>query len=763
VTGAESNDKVDAPVSVAAELHAERRTVSQGPRRWSITPPNPSVLMLRTDGRLLVVEEGDEPRWRIGIGEKGVHPVTTDPGHLQLVDIDAVVQLVASQLVRVVDIAQRAGVSLETVRGWRDRYRDFPAPVVPGLLWYWPHLVAVGFDRPQPQGRRGRTPAADARASITLGELAALFEACAADLRPYGRRDAALLALLSAGGLRCNEALQLDVGDYDPATGTLHVTHGKRHQKRTVYLDDGGRAALNAWLEVLRQQQQPDYSGRHPLLVLIHQGGRLSRSRLSVAWVKDILYERALQARVARSTAHDLRRALGGNLPNASVDLSTMTEPARLSGWPPSPGVLTLRTDAQLLVVEQDGEPRSLVGIGEKGLRPVTTDSGHLQLVDMDALVQLVGGQLLRIVDIANRVGVPPETVGRRLRYRDDSPAPVAPGPLWWWPHLVAAGFDRPQPWGRRGGPNAIDRPQPRGRRGGANAIERDLEALLAVDTASTQVHGRRNTALLTVLHAGLSYTEAIDVDLDDYDAATGALRVTHGRRPHQFVDLDGSARATLAAWVEVRRQLLEPDQDGRHPLFVSIHPDGRLSPRRLTISGVSRILSRRARQAQLLVTGEAVAPRRSKAVATVLGVAEEQLPAKLRQLKGGGSYEALARELAGRGVQVGQRWLWRYLNPEKGREGRRREREARNMHVSDIDKSEIAEGEAYQLSIRHPDGSTQQLDISAKNYRDLKLEGLGKMLKKRGRKPGSTSRTTVATRRRGNARNSTNSKADSA
>jgi hypothetical protein len=80
-------------------------------------------------------------------------------------------------------------------------------------------------------------------------------------------------------------------------------------------------------------------------------------------------------------------------------------------------------------------------------------------------------------------------------------------------------------------------------------------------------------------------------------------------------------------------------------------------------------------------------------------------------------------------------------------------------MYVSDIDRSEIPEGEAYQLSIRHPDGSTQQLDISAKNYRDLKLEGLGKTLRKRGRKPGSTSRTAAATRRRANA----NSKAESA
>jgi hypothetical protein len=74
-------------------------------------------------------------------------------------------------------------------------------------------------------------------------------------------------------------------------------------------------------------------------------------------------------------------------------------------------------------------------------------------------------------------------------------------------------------------------------------------------------------------------------------------------------------------------------------------------------------------------------------------------------------------------------------------------------MYVSDIDSAEIPAGEAYQLSIRHPDGSTQQLDISAKNYRDLKLEGLGKTLKKRGRKPGSASRTANATRRRSTPR----------
>jgi hypothetical protein len=70
-------------------------------------------------------------------------------------------------------------------------------------------------------------------------------------------------------------------------------------------------------------------------------------------------------------------------------------------------------------------------------------------------------------------------------------------------------------------------------------------------------------------------------------------------------------------------------------------------------------------------------------------------------------------------------------------------------MYVSDLDQSEIPPGQAYQLSIRHPDGSTQQLDISERNYRDLKLAGMGKTLKKRGRKPGSTTGAAGAPRRR--------------
>ena len=75
-------------------------------------------------------------------------------------------------------------------------------------------------------------------------------------------------------------------------------------------------------------------------------------------------------------------------------------------------------------------------------------------------------------------------------------------------------------------------------------------------------------------------------------------------------------------------------------------------------------------------------------------------------------------------------------------------------MYVSDIDQSEIPAGQVYQLSIRHPDGSTQQLDISEKNYRALKLQSVGKTLKKRGRKPGSTAGAAGAPRKRRPRRN---------
>ena len=74
--------------------------------------------------------------------------------------------------------------------------------------------------------------------SISKGELRALFGACLRDRSPIGARDGALLAVLYGSGLRRAEAAALDVGDYDPQTGSLRV-RGKGQQGKSVLHGSG--------------------------------------------------------------------------------------------------------------------------------------------------------------------------------------------------------------------------------------------------------------------------------------------------------------------------------------------------------------------------------------------------------------------------------------------------------------------------------------------------------------------------------------------
>jgi hypothetical protein len=125
-----------------------------------------------------------------------------------------------------------------------------------------------------------------------------------------------------------------------------------------------------------------------------------------------------------------------------------VTAAAQAQTWPPGPGLITLRTDARILLVEADGA-RWQLGVGEAALQPFEGDPGSLEQVSLHVLVELVVSQLVRVADIAQRAGVRPGTVERwRSRFRDEFPRQVGPG-LWWWPDLVAAGFDRPRRPGR--------------------------------------------------------------------------------------------------------------------------------------------------------------------------------------------------------------------------------------------------------------------------------------------------------------------------
>jgi integrase/recombinase XerD len=132
-------------------------------------------------------------------------------------------------------------------------------------------------------------------------EIARLVAVCRDENTARGARDAALLALLFAGGLRRAEAAALELADVDAATGRLLIRRGKGNKARTVYLSGGALAALRAWLKL-----RPDGAGA--LIVHIHKSGAPTLRGISTTAIYAIIVMRAQQAGLPPTTPHDLRR-----------------------------------------------------------------------------------------------------------------------------------------------------------------------------------------------------------------------------------------------------------------------------------------------------------------------------------------------------------------------------------------------------------------------------------------------------------------------
>jgi len=152
--------------------------------------------------------------------------------------------------------------------------------------------------------------------ALSSGELRALFGACAADHTPAGARDAGLLAVLYAAGLRRAEAAALDLADYDPDSGALTVRHGKGGKQRLTYLGNGGKAALGAWLAI-----RGPWAG--PLFWPVNKSGSVTPRSMTPQAIYKRLQVRAEEAGVASFSPHDLRRTFIGDLLDAGADLAT--------------------------------------------------------------------------------------------------------------------------------------------------------------------------------------------------------------------------------------------------------------------------------------------------------------------------------------------------------------------------------------------------------------------------------------------------------
>jgi site-specific recombinase XerD len=103
-----------------------------------------------------------------------------------------------------------------------------------------------------------------------------------------------------------------------------------------------------------------------------------------------------------------------------------------------------------------------------------------------------------------------------------------------------------------------------------------------------------RNAALLGLLYGcGLRRAEVVGLDLADYDAATGALRVLGKGNKQRVVFTPAGARLALAAWLVVRKP--EPG-----PLLLPVTKGGVVVVRRMTPGAIAQVVDRLAARAKV-------------------------------------------------------------------------------------------------------------------------------------------------------------------
>jgi integrase/recombinase XerD len=107
-----------------------------------------------------------------------------------------------------------------------------------------PAVTLPGHKAGQKPPNYGRTFPAEV---LTPAEMQRLIAACGRG--PAGLRNRALIVVMWRGGLRCQEALDLELRDIDRENGTITIRHGKGNRRRVVGVDPPAFAILERWLD----------------------------------------------------------------------------------------------------------------------------------------------------------------------------------------------------------------------------------------------------------------------------------------------------------------------------------------------------------------------------------------------------------------------------------------------------------------------------------------------------------------------------------
>jgi integrase/recombinase XerD len=241
--------------------------------------------------------------------EKGLAPNTIEAYHADLARLAESLgrrrleQAKREDLIRLMRKMRLAGRSPRSVARW-----------VVAIRGFFTYLIA--------QGQLDEDPAAHIDAPKAWKTLPKVLDSTDVDAlmsapdrsHPRGRRDAAMLELLYATGLRVSELLRLRLGDIHLDAGYLRCW-GKGSKERVVPLGSQADAAVQQYLAggrpVLLQGKRSDF------LFVNRQGGALSRQGF---WKR--LKRYGIQAGIAQPLSpHVLRHSFATHLLENGADL----------------------------------------------------------------------------------------------------------------------------------------------------------------------------------------------------------------------------------------------------------------------------------------------------------------------------------------------------------------------------------------------------------------------------------------------------------
>lgn len=134
-----------------------------------------------------------------------------------------------------------------------------------------------------------------------------MMEACAADPRPQGLRDAAVIGILYGSGMRKSESVNLDLAQINFEERSLRVI-GKGNKELIKYAPDWAFAKLQAWLAFRRAQLNEGEVDDSFLFNRIRRGSHITRERITKHAIYYIARQRGEQVGV-KIMPHDFRRS----------------------------------------------------------------------------------------------------------------------------------------------------------------------------------------------------------------------------------------------------------------------------------------------------------------------------------------------------------------------------------------------------------------------------------------------------------------------